>query len=429
MRELREEACREYRDLSRRQFILNTAGAAALTAALPAWLPQVSFASEYSANRDVILSVFLRGGADGLTMVPPFGEDIYYQWRPSIAIPRPDSGQQYAALDLDGFFGLAQAMGGLYDAFQAGHLLVVHGTGSVDPSRSHFDAQRYMEVGKPSDPSVTTGWLGRHLASVPPYKSDAPLRALGVADGLARVLQGGPLTLPIPTPGTFDLAGATGTIPERRQRLERLYGGVSDPIYSSANNTLNTIDVLKQIDFANYMPGGGAVYPGNAFGNAIKSAAALVKAEVGVEAIHVDLGGWDYHNNMNPFVNGMAALMATLSNALGAFHTDIFSGTVTNVVVVVMSEFGRRVLENGSKGADHGHGNAMFVMGESIDGGRVLSNWPGLQQNQLFSGQDLQVTVDHRDILAEIVQKRLGNDNLPFVFPDYAPKFQGVVKS
>ena len=171
--------CQEYKELSRRDFIArSTATAVALS--VPAWLPRVTYAQSAS-DRDVLVSIFLRGGADGLTLVPPFGENAYYTLRPTIAIPRPDSGSPTPAINLDGFFGLPTAMSALMPAYQSGQLLIVHATGSTDPSRSHFDAQFYMEIGKPGDKNVVTGWLGRHLATKPPARPDAALRAIGNA--------------------------------------------------------------------------------------------------------------------------------------------------------------------------------------------------------------------------------------------------------
>jgi uncharacterized protein (DUF1501 family) len=210
--------------------------------------------------------------------------------------------------------------------------------------------------------------------------------------------------------------------------LHDMYSAVTDPIKSAALTSQATIDLLHTINFAGYSPAGGAVYPGNYFGQSLKSTAALIKADVGVEAVAVDILGWDTHGNQGPF-NGngdLFNLMTTLAGGLSAFHADMFSGNGRNVTVVVMSEFGRRLAENTSLGTDHGHANAMFIMGNNIAGGRVLRDWPGLAVGQLYQGIDLQVTIDYRDVLAEIVQKRLGNGDLSTVFPNYFPTFRGV---
>ena len=428
--------CQEYNELSRRQFVADAAGMSGLamfSAVFPSWLPKVVLAESYVADRDVIISIFLRGGADGLSLCVPFGDANYYTSRPTIAIPRPDATTTATrGIALDNFFAFPQAMKGLVPAFQAGQLLVVHATGSVDPSRSHFDAQKFMEVGKPRDPSVVTGWLGRHLATVPPMRTDAPLRALGFASGLQKTLIGAPKTLPISDPATFGLAGSTTTRTERSTWLKNEYGTAPEPLRSSALDALNTLELLRLINFTAYTPANGAVYPNTSFGRAMRSAAAMIKADVGIEAAQIDAGGWDTHSAEDPLNAGgtMYNNMTGLSNALGAFHADVIQGTqATNVTVVVISEFGRNVRENSARGTDHGRGNCMFVMGRNIAGGRVFAfNWPGLARENLQDGQDLKVTLDHRDILAEIVKNRLGNQNVGVVFPDYVPTFRGVTK-
>lgn len=426
--------CNEYNELTRRQFL---GGAAAAGAAatffepiFPAWLPKVVLAESADTTRDVVVSVFLRGGSDGLSLCVPFFDANYYAGRPNIAIPRPDSAAANRGLALDDRFAFPQALAPLVPAYQNGDLLVVHATGSIDPSRSHFDAQRFMEVGKPRDPNVVTGWLGRHLATSTPMRSNAPLRALGLSSGLAKTLVGGPRTLPIPDPANFAIAGSTSTRTERANWLREDYSPGPEPVRSSALDALNTIELLRVIDFTGYRPAGGATYPNNGFGRGMRSTAALIKADIGVEAIQLDLGGWDTHSNQDPLAGSMYNTMLTLANSLAAFHADVIaSGFAQNVTVVILSEFGRNVRQNGSLGTDHGRGNCMFLMGRHIAGGRVLVNsWPGLAREQLEAGQDLRVTLDHRDILAEVVRNRLGNPNLNVVFPDYVPTLRGVTK-
>lgn len=420
--------CPEYRRLSRRQFMAATGGSA-VALSLPAWLPRVALAQDYCSNRDIIVSIFLRGAADGLTLCPPFTEAAYYAMRPTLSIPQPDSGSPFAAIDLDGQFGFPQQLASLMPAYQAGHLLVVHATGSTDPSRSHFDAQRFMEVGKPADPTLFTGWLGRHLATAPPQRPGSTVRGIGIGYGLQRTLQGGPLSLPVPDLDLFGLTGSATSVAARAAVIQGAYALVDDPLRAAAQNTQATIDLLNTINFAGYVPAGGAVYPTGSFGYAMKTTAALIKADIGVEAIAIDVAGWDTHNSQGSTTGTMATLMTSLGAGLGAFHADIFAGNGRNVTVVVMSEFGRRPLENGSQGTDHGHGNVMFVMGPGIAGGRVLTQWPGLAPGQLFEGRDLQVTIDFRDVLAEVVQNRLGNSNLGVVFPGFVPTFRGVTST
>jgi uncharacterized protein (DUF1501 family) len=426
--------CTEYEQISRRHFLGHAAAGSTglFTATMyPDWLPKVVLAETYQSTRDVIISVFLRGGADGLSLCVPFGDPAYYTGRPTIAIPRPDSNATATrGLALDNFFALPRALQALMPAYLAKDLLVVHATGSVDPSRSHFDAMRYMEVGKPQDLSIMTGWLGRHLATSPPVRTSAPLRALGLSDGLQRTLVGGPRTLPIADPSTFALGGSTATRTERNNWLRAEYESAAESVRAAALDVNNTVELLRLIDFNGYRTANGAVYPTTTFGRGLRSAAAMIKSDIGVEAVQIDVGGWDTHAMQDPVAGSMYNTMLGLGNALGAFYADVIaSGVSQKVTLVVMSEFGRNARENGSMGTDHGRGNAMFVMGKNIAGGRVLVNrWPGLARENLESGQDLRVTLDHRDILAEIVRNRLGNTNLSAIFPDYAPTMRGVTR-
>jgi uncharacterized protein (DUF1501 family) len=420
-------ACSEYNELSRREFLMRSSAAAAVLAA-PAWLPQVAYAQAEDTSRDVIVSIFLRGGADGLSLVVPYAENAYYTLRPTIAIPRPDSTNANRAVDLNGFFGLPPAMASLLPAYQAGHLLIVHATGSTDPTRSHFDAQAFMEVGVPGARDIETGWLGRHLASKPPMKPNAALRALAFNYGLPLMLAGAPDTLPIPNPASFALSGSSSTSSQRLAWLGTSFAGQLDPLKASALNTQRTITQLSAIGISTYQPSGGAVYPTSSFGTALRSTAALIRADVGVEAVQIDVSGWDTHNAQGPLTGGMATTMRTLADAIAAFHADMVGASrIGRLTVVVMSEFGRKAQENGSQGTDHGHGNVMFVLGGSATGGRVLTQWPGMSTQQLYQGQDLQVTIDYRDILAEVVSRRLGNAQLDVVFPGYTPTFRGAV--
>ena len=423
-----ECGCAEYRHLSRRQFV-GGAAASAGALAFPEWLPRVTLAASFASSRDVIVSVFQRGGADGLTICAPVGDPAYYAARPTIAIPRPDATSAATrGIALDDFFALPQGMAGLLPAYIATDLLFVHATGQLNNSRSHFDAQRFMEVGKPADPGVVTGWLGRHLASAPPLRPDAPIRALGLASGLQKTLVGGPRTLPIADPANFGIGGSSTTLAARYGVLRDDYTLAEDPLKSSALDALNTVSLLQSINFAGYVPANGAQYPNSSFGRALRSVAALIKADVGIEAAQVDIGNWDTHSAQDPLAGSMFNTMRDFSNALGAFYADVIAPADTGVTVVSLSEFGRNVRENGSAGTDHGRATAIMLMGKGIAGGRVLANWPGLDRSVLENGQDLKVTLDYRDVLAEVVQNRLGNPNLSFVFPDWAPTFRGVTR-
>ena len=421
-----QTGCDEYNSLTRRAFVGAATGVVA-AATMPAWLPKVVLAQSAS-SRDIVVSIFLRGGADGLSMVYPFTDTNYYTGRPTIASPRPDSSAANRGVALNGQFAMSQGMSALLPAYQAGNLLVVHGAGLVNNTRSHFDAQRFIEVGKAADPNLVTGWLGRHLATSTPMRSNAPLRALGLSQGLARTLVGAPKTLPIPNPATFGLGGNAATRAERSAWLREDYTEVDTSIGAPALDALNTVSLLNAINFTSYAPAGGAVYPNTGFGRGMRSAAALIKADIGIEALQLDIGGWDTHSAQAPLAGSMSRSMQDLAGSLAAFHADVLTGGVAyNVTVVVLSEFGRNVRENGSQGTDHGRGTCMLVMGPGIAGGRVLTNnWVPLARENLESQQDLRVTIDHRDILAEIVSRRLGNSNLGVVFPSYVPTVRGV---
>ena len=255
------------------------------------------------------------------------------------------------------------------------------------------------------------------------------LRAVGIGDGLQRTLVGAPQALPIADLAEFGLAGPGGSRAGRRAALDEMYAAFDDPLEGSAATTFRTIDVLKKIDFAGYRPTGGAVYPDDEFGYSLESAAALIKAEVGVEAVAIDLGGWDTHDFQGPVDGYMAYLMESLAGGLGAFYRDLFAANCKRFVAVTMSEFGRVAFENGSAGTDHGTGGLMMALGGAVRGGRVLGEWPGLEPEQLVDRQDLEVTTDYRDVLWEILDKRLQSPSARQVFTDgkYQPRPVGLV--
>lgn len=422
------KTCKEFQEISRRRFVGLSASVAAAAMA-PAWLPRVAYAQSESSARDVVVSIFLRGGADSLSMVVPHGEDNYYTLRPTLAVPRPDSSGSNRVDDLDGFFGFSPSMAALREAYDDEALLIVHACGLKDPTRSHFDAMRFMEAGQGGNAaSVQTGWLGRHLQSTPPASADAVLRAVGIAPGLQRTLSGGPLTMPVADLADFGFEGRGATQKDRRGTLEELYAAWDDPLKTSADNTAKTVDLLRRIGIQSYKPKGKARYPDDEFGYALKSTAALIKADVGVEAVAVDLSGWDTHQFQGNLDGHMEYLTMSFAESLGAFHKDMFADKREDISVVVMSEFGRNVRENGSEGTDHGHGGMMLALGGGVAGGRVLTDWPGLNDGQLYESQDLEITIDYRDVLVEILDRRVGNSNWRAVFPDssYRPKTHGV---
>lgn len=418
--------CDETVDVSRRGLFSQSALAAAAMITAPAWLPRMGFARAGAVGRDVLVHVYLRGGADGLSIVPPYGDPEYYLRRPTLSIPQP--GQLNGAIPLPGtsLFGLAPSAAPLLAPFTDGKLLIVQAAGLVDPSRSHFDAQRYMELGTTSAyaTATRTGWIGRHLQTSAPVGSGL-LRGMALQDGLPVALNGAPASLPIKDPDGFVIPGQASTATARRTRLENMYASEAPPLGPAAEASFATIDLLNTVNFVGYVPANSAVYPTSTFGKQMKTTATLIKAGVGLEVVSIDYPNWDLHNQLGPIVGSMATKVSDLTTSLAAFYQDLKGNFLRSVTVVVMSEFGRRAFENASGGTDHGHGNCMFVMGGRIVGGQVLANWPGLGLPQLDNG-DLQVTIDHRDILAEIVLKRLGNANLATVFPNYVPTIRGI---
>lgn len=359
-----------------------------------------------------------------MTLCVPHGEARYYQLRPDIAVPPPNSGHVKRARDLDGFFGLPYGFYALEPAYRAGHLAFVHAVGSDNWSRSHFDAQRWMEnCGR--DINLNSGWLARHLASSSEMVAGTPLRGLSMTYGMVRTLNGGPKSLPIADPDNFDYYSYLPDFQEVSDTTFQNYVAANDYCRPSVENTKRTIELLESLDVANYHGAGGAVYGDNGFGYSMKASAALIKANLGVEAIHIDIDGWDTHNQQGAVDGYMEQLMLELGTNVAAFHEDMNASGRMDFTLVVMSEFGRNAGQNDTIGTDHGAGSSMFVMGGGVNGNHVYGQWPGL--TNLLDNQDLYATTDYRSVLAEIVSKRLQNGaNLGTVFPDFSPNDLGV---
>lgn len=420
----------EHSVLSRRGFLGGAAGFAA-AAATHGILPRIALAAGNRAeNRDVLITIFLRGGADGLSLVPAFGDPYYSISRPNLKVPPPDSGLPNAGIPIDGFFGFHPVMSPLMNAFNSGDLLIVHATGHPVANRSHFEKERIVEFGDLNG-AVGTGWLARHLLSVGAYVPGALLRAIGTRTSPPYALYGAPDMLPIADPANFGLAGSTASEAARKQVLSDLYQTAQDPVATSALDTIASIDLLKTIQIGSYVPANGAVYPASGsyveFSRSMKAAAALIKSQIGIEAIAVDLADWDTHGSQGVFNGTFFHLADMLAKTLAAFHTDMAASPSTQYTIVVMSEFGRNVKENGSLGTDHGFGNIMMFLGSEVNGGQVLAQWPGLAPANLVDGQDLDVTIDYRDLLAEVIVKRLKNPNIAQIFPGYTPAVHRIV--
>ena len=388
------------------------------------WLPRLSFAPVNTAPRgDTLVVVFLRGAADVLNMVVPHGEDAYYQLRPSLGIARPDDlkkKKEERTVDLDGFFGLHPNMSPLLEAWQSEQLAIIHACGAPDESRSHFKAMELMERGVDDERGPASGWIGRHLATLNTGNS-SPLRAVGMGTRPQRSLSGSVPVSALRSIADFHLGGDQRILQQMRVALETVYAG--DVL---GQDTLSIIDTLQKLDVQNYQSP-VTNYPDSEFGLALKQTAMLIKAEVGLEVSAIDLGGWDTHFAQGSSTGIMPSLMKDLAEGLAAFHADM-ADHQNQLTTVTMSEFGRRASENGNLGTDHGHGSMMMVLGGNVDGGKVHGQWPGLEEGQLIGPGDLAVTTDYRDVLSEILTKRLNNPATNEIFPDYQPKMLSVLK-
>jgi uncharacterized protein (DUF1501 family) len=399
-----------------RRYFLKSGGIAMLgMASLPSFL-QRAVASTVSPNKKKMIVLFQRGAMDGLNVVVPFAEPNYYQMRPTIAIPQPQQGGAEAALDLDGFFGLHPSLQPLLPLFQKNELAIVQAVGSPDPTRSHFDAQDFMESGTPGVKSTEDGWLNRALQGMP-EDHPSPFRAVAFGPYLPRTLQGSVSAVAIPDLKQFKMNGPQDAA---QGGFEAMYAQTVDQAMRGVGHeTFEAIDQLKKINPDLYEPENGAQYPQSRFGQSLMEIAELFKADVGLEVAFLDSGGWDHHVNEGGVQGQLSNLLRDLGQGIAAFHQDM-GDRMGDVVFVSMSEFGRTAHENGNRGTDHGHANCMFVMGGDVKGGKVYTRWPGLSEGQLNQGRDLAVTTDYRSVLGEIISTHLGDKNLNKVFPGYA---------
>ncbi len=412
--------------ITRRTF-LRTLAAAPLAASLPAWMPRMAFAPPQTAPRgDTLVVIFLRGAADALNLVVPHGEEAYYAHRPTIGIPRPDdrrAPRERRVLDLDGFFGLHPALAPLLPAWQEKHLAIVHACGAPDESRSHFRAMALMERGVETESGPASGWLGRHLATHN-TGNDSPLRAIGLGERIPASIRGPVPASALRSIADFHLGGDEQALRAMQAALSALY--TTDDVLGPAGvDTLSVMQVLSKLDLDAYQPTTDQPYPESELGMGLKQVAMLVKAEVGLEVAAVDHGGWDTHFLQGGSQGQMAGLLDDLGRSLAAFHADLFD-YADRLSVVVMSEFGRRLQENGSLGTDHGHGSLMLALGGHVRGGQVHGQWPGLSEEALVGPGDLAVTTDYRDVLGELCRKRLLNDALAEIFPGHEVAPPGV---
>ncbi|MFZ0909816.1 MAG: DUF1501 domain-containing protein [Candidatus Acidiferrales bacterium] len=414
-------------NVTRRVFLKSGGIAMVGMAAMPSFL-QRAIAATAAPNKKKMVVLFQRGAMDGLNVVVPFGERNYYAMRPTISIPEPRRGGADAAIDLDGFFGLHPSLQPIEPLFHSGRLAIVQAVGSPDPTRSHFDAQDFMESGTPGLKATDDGWLNRSLQTLPEEKP-SPFRAVAFGPYLPRTLQGTAPAIAVPELKQFKMFGPQQTV---EGGFEAMYAQTVDKaLHGVGQETFEAIDQLKKINPDTYQPENGAQYPKGRFGQSLEEIAELFKADVGLEVAFLDSGGWDHHVNEGGVQGQLSNLLRDLGQGIAAFDQDM-GARMDDVVFVSMSEFGRTARENGNRGTDHGHANCMFVMGGAIKGGKVYTRWPGMGEGQLYEGRDLAVTTDYRSVLGEILTKHLGNRDLAKVFPgfDAAPKnYLNLVKA
>jgi uncharacterized protein (DUF1501 family) len=435
--------------VNRRVFMKHGALALLALGLPPEFLTRSLFAETRRARRKTIVCIFQRGAVDGLNMVVPFGEAAYYRSRRSIAVPAPRA-EAGGAIDLDGFFGLHPALQPLHELWSRKQLAIIHAVGSPHPTRSHFEAQDYMETATPGV-KARDGWLnrvlqqsgcaeceGRTRANPAAHAADhavgqlalaeSPFRGVAMTKALPRSLQGRFPALAIPDFARFGVTG--GRDPALESTLERMYRtGDGDAVSAAGNDAFEAMAILDRIRPGQYRPRDGVQYPGGDFGRSLRQIAQLIKADVGLEIAFADIGGWDTHANQGGVAGQLTGRFTEFARGIRALYDDL-GDAVEDVIVVTMSEFGRTVAENGSGGTDHGHANCMLVLGGAVAGGRIYGTWPGLEREQLYQGRDLALTSDFRDVFAEVAATHLGAERLDRVFPDYAVdpnRFHGLL--
>jgi uncharacterized protein (DUF1501 family) len=426
------ECCEGVRGLrfSRRYFLKRGGIALVGMSAMPAFLQRAAAATAMP-NKKQLVVLFQCGAADGLNIVVPFSERNYYRLRPTIAIPQPGRGAADAAIDLDGYFGLHPSLAPLEPLFRQDRLAIVHAAGSPDPTRSHFDAQDFMESGTPGVKTTEDGWLNRAMEAAP-EENASPFRAVAMGPNLPRMLHGSASAIALPDLRQFKVMPQSAAMASAVQGgFEAMYAQTVDhALHGTGTETFEAIDMLRKVDPGKYPPEHGAEYPTSRLGQSLQQIGQLLKANIGVEVLFVDCGGWDNHVNEGGVQGQLSNLLKDSGQGLAAFHQDM-GDRMQDIVVVTMSEFGRTAKENGNRGTDHGHANCMFVMGGDVKGGRVYGAWPGLADHQLNEGRDLALTTDFRLVLGEILNKHNGVSDLNAVFPGFENnprKFAGLIR-
>jgi uncharacterized protein (DUF1501 family) len=408
--------------ISRRVFLKNGSFALVSLGFAPSFLARTAFAAGPARRSKKLIAIFQRGAVDGLSVIVPYGENEYYRARPTIAVGRPRSGDA-GAVDLDGFFGFNPRLAPLKPLWDRRDLAIVHACGSPDATRSHFDAQDYMESATPGVKSTGDGWLNRYLQTRH-AETESSFRAVALTSQLPRMLQGSAPALAMNQISQFGIRAAN-----MNDSFEAQYQAAADRVLNgTGREAFDAMKTLRTADPSRYDAENGADYPRSPFGQALKQIAQLTKADVGLEVAFADLGGWDTHVNQGSSQGQLAQRLDDFSRSIAALVTDL-GDRMADIVVLTMSEFGRAVNENGNRGTDHGHGNAMLVIGGGVRGGHVYGKWPGLAADKRYEGRDLAVTTDFRDVFAEIVVRHMGVADPKPIFPGYAVqpmKFPGL---
>jgi uncharacterized protein (DUF1501 family) len=401
---------------SRRVFMKNGGLALLSLGFAPAFLARTVEAAG-AARRRILVTIFQRGAVDGLNMIVPFGEREYYASRPSIAVQKPNAPD--GAIDLDGFFGLHPRLAPLKPLWDARQLAIVHACGSPDGTRSHFDAQDYMETATPGVKSTQDGWLNRYLHARE-HADATPFRAVALAPQMPRSLQGLEPALAIGQIGQFGIRAGQATDMVQAS-FESEYAAAADKVLNrTGGQAFDAVRMLKSADPAKYQPENGADYPRSGYGDALRQIAQLVKADVGLEIAFAEAGGWDTHVNQGSSAGQLGTRLDDFGRGIAALARDL-GDRMSDIVILTMSEFGRAVAENGNRGTDHGHGNAMMIIGgQNVRGGKVYGRWPGLAREQRYDGRDLAVTTDFRSVFAEVVRTHLGVSDTRTIFPGFS---------
>ena len=409
--------------VSRRAMLTGAAASGVWWLSTKSALAQASIRPK-GADGNVLVVVFLRGGADGLNVVAPYGEDEYYRLRPSLGIPNPKAGvgEGQKLIDLDGFFGMNPALRPLESDFKEGSMAVIHAVGSGDESHSHFEAMNTMERGwTDQQDNYGGGWLARHLNMT--EGSGSPLRGVSLSPILPDSLLGATSALAVERVSDFRFDADSEKL---RAALREVYENKDDEMAKAGRDTWSVLDALNKVDPDEAKPEGGSEYPDTPVGRAFREVAFLIKQDLGLEVACLDAGGWDTHITQGTTDGWMFGLLEDLALSTAAFKRDIGS-LMDKTTVLVQSEFGRRVHENSGLGTDHGTGGCMMVLGAGVHGGKVVTDWPGLIPDRLAGPGDLQTTTDYRSVLLDIVANRLGNPDPRAVFPGFSGAPLGIV--